>query len=39
MIGILLDLENASIYRRRLYEKLTGSRGSTKDFDKYIADL
>ena len=38
-ISILLHQENISIYRKRIYEKLTGKRGSAKDLDRYIADL
>lgn len=38
-MAILLHLENASIYRKRLYEKLTGSKGSAKEFDEYISNL
>ena len=38
-IAILLNLENASIYRKRLYEKLTGKKGNAKDLDCYISNL
>ena len=38
-IAILLNLENASIYRKRLYEKLTGKKGNAKDLDYYISNL
>ena len=38
-MAILLHLENASVYRKRLYEKLTGSKGGAKEFDEYISNL
>ena len=38
-VAILLHLENVSVYRKRLYEKLTGAKGSAKDFDNYISDI
>ena len=38
-IAILLNLGNASIYRKRLYEKLTGKKGNAKDLDRYISNL
>ena len=38
-IAILLNLGNASIYRKRLYEKLTGKKGNAKDLDCYISNL
>lgn len=38
-VSILLHQENISIYRKRIYEKLTGKRGSAKDLDRYIATL
>lgn len=38
-IEILLNLKNASIYRKRIYEKLTGKKGNAKDLDKYISNL
>ena len=38
-IAILLILGNASIYRKRLYEKLTGKKGNAKDLDRYISNL
>lgn len=39
VIADLLCLSNISIYRKRLYEKLTGERGSAKRFEKYITSL
>lgn len=39
VIGILLHLENVSIYRKRLYEKLNEERGTAKNFDTYISNL
>lgn len=39
VIAILLHLENVSIYRKRLYEKLSGQHGTAKDLDKYIDEL
>lgn len=38
-ISYLLCLENVSVYRKRLYEKLTGRKGCAKDFDTYIYGL
>ena len=38
-VAILLHLENVSVYRKRLYEKLAGVKGSAKDFDNYISDI
>lgn len=38
-IALLLNLENVSVYRKRLYEKLKNERGTAKDFDEYIAKL
>lgn len=38
-IAILLNLENASVYRKRLYKKLTGQEGNAKSLDKYISEL
>ena len=38
-IEILLGKGNVSVYRKRLYEKLTKKEGAAKDFDKYIADI
>jgi len=38
-IAILLNLGNVSIYRKRLYEKLTGKKGNAKDLDCYISNL
>jgi len=35
-IEILLSKGNVSVYRKRLYEKLTKKEGTAKDFDKYI---
>ena len=34
-IEILLGKGNVSVYRKRLYEKLTKKEGAAKDFDKY----
>ena len=36
---ILLSKGNVSVYRKRLYEKLTKKEGTAKDFDKYISDI
>ena len=38
-IEILLSKGNVSVYRKRLYEKLTKKEGAAKDFDKYISDI
>ncbi len=38
-IEILLSKGNVSVYRKRLYEKLTKKEGTAKDFDKYISDI
>ena len=38
-IEILLGKGNVSVYRKRLYEKLTKKEGAAKDFDKYISDI
>ena len=38
-IEILLGKGNVSVYRKRLYEKLTKKEGTAKDFDKYISDI
>ena len=38
-IEILLGKGNVSVYRKRLYEKLTKKEGAAKDFDKYISCL
>ena len=38
-IEILLGKGNVSVYRKRLYEKLTTKEGAAKDFDKYISDI
>ncbi len=38
-IEILLGKGNVSVYRKRLYEKLTKKEGAAKDFDKYIKDI
>ena len=38
-IEILLGQGNGSVYRKRLYEKLTKKEGAAKDFDKYISDI
>ena len=38
-IEILLGKGNGSVYRKRLYEKLTKKEGAAKDFDKYISDI
>lgn len=38
-IEILLNKGNVSVYRKRLYEKLTKKKGVAKDFDKYMADI
>ena len=38
-IAILLNLENASVYRKRLYKKLTGQEGNAKSLDKHISEL
>ena len=38
-IEILLNKGNVSVYRKRLYEKLTKKEGTAKDFDKYISDI
>ena len=38
-IEILLCKGNVSVYRKRLYEKLTKKEGAAKDFDKYISDI
>ena len=38
-IEILLGKGNVSVYRKRLYEKLTQKEGAAKDFDKYISDI
>ena len=40
-IAVLTDssLPNVSNARKRMYEKLTKSKGSAKDFDKYIKTL
>ena len=35
-IEILLGKGNVSVYRKRLYEKLTKKEGAAKDFNKYI---
>ena len=39
VIEILLGKGNVSVYRKRLYEKLTKKEGAAKDFDKYISDI
>lgn len=38
-ISILLGMDNVSMPRKRLYEKLTGHTGTAKQFDDYIASL
>ena len=38
-IEFLLSKGNVSVYRKRLYEKLTKKEGTAKDFDKYISDI
>ena len=38
-IEIWLGKGNVSVYRKRLYEKLTKKEGAAKDFDKYISDI
>lgn len=38
-ISILIERDNVSMIRKRLYEKLTNKNGTAKDFDKYISDL
>ena len=38
-IEILLGKGNVSVYRKRLYEKLTKKEGAAKDFDKYKSDI
>ena len=38
-IEILLSKGNVSVYRKRLYEKLTKKEGTAKDFDKYISHI
>ena len=38
-IEILLSKGNVSVYRKKLYEKLTKKEGTAKDFDKYISDI
>ena len=38
-IEILLGKGKVSVYRKRLYEKLTKKEGAAKDFDKYISDI
>ena len=38
-IEILLGKGNVSVYRKRLYEKLTKKEGAAKEFDKYISDI
>ena len=38
-IEILLGKGNVSVYRKRLYEKLTKKEGAAKDFDEYISDI
>ncbi len=38
-IEILLGKGNVSVYRKRLYEKLTKKEGAAKDLDKYISDI
>ena len=38
-IEIVLGKGNVSVYRKRLYEKLTKKEGAAKDFDKYISDI
>lgn len=38
-IGTLLGKGNVSVYRKRLYKKLTDRQGTAKDFDKYISDI
>ena len=38
-IEILLGKGNVSVYRKRLYEKLTKKQGAAQDFDKYISDI
>lgn len=38
-IEILLGKGNVSVYRKRLYEKLTKKEGAANDFDKYISDI
>ncbi len=38
-IELLLNKGNVSVYRKRLYEKLTQKEGAAKDFDKYISDI
>ena len=38
-IEILLGKGNVSVYRKRLYEKLTKKEGAAKDFDKYISNI
>ena len=38
-IEILMGKGNVSVYRKRLYEKLTKKEGAAKDFDKYISDI
>ena len=35
----ILGKGNVSVYRKRLYEKLTKKEGAAKDFDKYISDI
>ena len=38
-IEILLGKGNVSVYRKRLYEKLTKKEGAAKEFDKYISNI
>lgn len=38
-IEVLLGKGNVSVYRKRLYEKLTHKQGTAKDFDRYIFNI
>ena len=38
-IETLLGKGNVSVYRKRLYKKLTDRQGAAKDFDNYISDI
>lgn len=38
-ISILIERDNVSMIRKRLYEKLTNMNGTAKDFDEYISRL